>query len=175
MQPGYTEIVASPLENSTAVDCMFRHFRDRLIATRIVNARTLSAPACLVLSFVPLRAPYSPSHSDPASISANEVLDCLSIPRYGYLQIQPFPFGAVVLNTRKQPATDRNVAALQLSTPGQFERLLDSDEAAALLGIHKKTLQRMARSGEVPGFQIGDLWRFRASTLDEWLGSRLAG
>jgi excisionase family DNA binding protein len=80
-----------------------------------------------------------------------------------------------VLNTRKQPATDRNVAALQLSTPGQFERLLDSDEAAALLGIHKKTLQRMARSGEVPGFQIGDLWRFRASTLNEWLGSRLAG
>ena len=47
--------------------------------------------------------------------------------------------------------------SLQLSTSGQFERLLDSDEAAALLGIHKKTLQRMARSGEVPGVQIGDL------------------
>jgi excisionase family DNA binding protein len=80
-----------------------------------------------------------------------------------------------VFNTRKQPATHTNVAALQLSTPGQFERLLDSDEAAALLGIHKKTLQRMARSGEVPGVQIGDLWRFRASTLNEWLASRLAG
>jgi excisionase family DNA binding protein len=81
-----------------------------------------------------------------------------------------------VFNTRKQPATDKNnLAALQLSTPGQFERLLDSDEAAALLGIHKKTLQRMARSGEVPGVQIGDLWRFRASTLNEWLASRLAG
>ena len=86
-----------------------------------------------------------------------------------------FHLGAVVFNTRKQPATDNNVATLQLSTPGQFERLLDSDEAAALLGIHKKTLQRMARSGEVPGVQIGDLWRFRASTLNEWLTSRLAG
>ena len=80
-----------------------------------------------------------------------------------------------MLNTRKQPASDKNIVRLQLSTPGQFERLLDSDEAAALLGIHKKTLQRMARSGEVPGFQIGDLWRFRASTLNEWLASRLAG
>jgi len=80
-----------------------------------------------------------------------------------------------VFNTRKQPAAHKNVATLQLSTPGQFERLLDSDEAAALLGIHKKTLQRMARSGEVPGVQIGDLWRFRASTLNEWLASRLAG
>jgi excisionase family DNA binding protein len=79
-----------------------------------------------------------------------------------------------VLNTRKQPATDKNIVRFQLSTPAQFERLLDSDEAAALLGIHKKTLQRMARSGEVPGFQIGDLWRFRASTLNEWLASRLA-
>lgn len=54
------------------------------------------------------------------------------------------------------------------------ERLLDSDEAAALLGIHKKTLQRMARTGELPGFQIGDLWRFRASILNEWLASKLA-
>jgi excisionase family DNA binding protein len=80
-----------------------------------------------------------------------------------------------VFNTRKQPATHKSAATLQLSTSGQFERLLDSDEAAALLGIHKKTLQRMARSGEVPGVQIGDLWRFRASTLNDWLASRLAG
>lgn len=80
-----------------------------------------------------------------------------------------------MFNTRKQPATQKSVATLQLSTSGQFERLLDSDEAAALLGIHKKTLQRMARSGDVPGVQIGDLWRFRASTLNDWLASRLAG
>jgi excisionase family DNA binding protein len=86
-----------------------------------------------------------------------------------------FNLGAVVFNTKKQPTTDKDSAIHQLPTPGHFERLLDSDEAAALLGIHKKTLQRMARSGEVPGVQIGDLWRFRASTLNEWLASRLAG
>lgn len=50
-----------------------------------------------------------------------------------------------------------------------FEPLLDSDEAAALLKIHPKTLQRMARRGEIPGIQIGKLWRFRASDLAEWV------
>lgn len=80
-----------------------------------------------------------------------------------------------MFNTRKHPASEKNTTIQhQLPAPGHFERLLDSGEAAALLGIHKKTLQRMARTGEVPGFQIGDLWRFRASTLNEWLASKLA-
>lgn len=50
-----------------------------------------------------------------------------------------------------------------------FEPLLDSDEAAALLKIHPKTLQRMARRGDIPGIQIGRLWRFRTSDLNEWM------
>jgi len=54
-----------------------------------------------------------------------------------------------------------------------FERVLNTDEAAALLQIHPKTLQRMARQGIVPAFRIGDLWRFRASSLDQWLRSGL--
>lgn len=49
------------------------------------------------------------------------------------------------------------------------EPLLDSEEAAALLKIHPKTLQRMARRGEIPGIQIGKLWRFRASDLAQWV------
>jgi excisionase family DNA binding protein len=52
-----------------------------------------------------------------------------------------------------------------------FERVLNTGEAAALLQIHPKTLQRMAREGTVPAFRIGDLWRFRASALDEWVRS----
>jgi len=50
-----------------------------------------------------------------------------------------------------------------------FEPLLDSTEAASLLRIHPKTLQRMARNGEIAGIQVGRLWRFRASTLNSWL------
>lgn len=50
-----------------------------------------------------------------------------------------------------------------------FEPLLDSAEAAALLKIHPKTLQKMARNGEIVAIQIGKLWRFRASALNDWL------
>jgi excisionase family DNA binding protein len=57
------------------------------------------------------------------------------------------------------------------SSAADFERVLNTEEAAALLQIHPKTLQRMARQGSVPAFRIGDLWRFRASALDEWLRS----
>ncbi|MGO9492944.1 MAG: helix-turn-helix domain-containing protein [Terracidiphilus sp.] len=43
----------------------------------------------------------------------------------------------------------------------RHERLLSSIEAAAVLGIHPKTLQRMARSGQIRGIRVGKLWRFR--------------
>ena len=55
-----------------------------------------------------------------------------------------------------------------------FEPLIASPEAAKLLGnIHVKTLQRYARRGTVPGYQIGGHWYFRASELDSWLRSQL--
>ena len=47
-----------------------------------------------------------------------------------------------------------------------FEPLLDSVQAAALVKVHPKTLQRYARAGLVAGLRVGKLWRFRASDLD---------
>jgi excisionase family DNA binding protein len=55
-----------------------------------------------------------------------------------------------------------------------FEQFLDSDEAAALLKIHPKTLQKMARTGEISAVQIGRVWRFRASILNAWLVHKMA-
>ena len=54
------------------------------------------------------------------------------------------------------------------------EPLIDSEEAAAIIGIHPKTLQKMARRGEIRGVHVGKLWRFRASTIDEWISRELA-
>ncbi len=54
-----------------------------------------------------------------------------------------------------------------------FERFLDSREAAALLQIHPKTLQRLARKGELRAMRVGKLWRFRASDLHAWVDLRL--
>ena len=50
-----------------------------------------------------------------------------------------------------------------------FEPLLDSEQAAALMKVHPKTLQRYARAGLVAGLRVGKLWRFRASDLDRCL------
>lgn len=54
------------------------------------------------------------------------------------------------------------------------EPLLDSEEAAAIIGIHPKTLQRYARQRLIRGIHVGKLWRFRASTIEEWILRELA-
>ena len=70
---------------------------------------------------------------------------------------------------KKPPESSHDHVAL---TNNGFEPLLDTVEAADLLRIHPKTLQRMARNGEIGGTQIGKLWRFRASELNLWLKSK---
>ncbi|MGD0183575.1 MAG: helix-turn-helix domain-containing protein [Terriglobales bacterium] len=42
-----------------------------------------------------------------------------------------------------------------------------------MLQIHPKTLQRLARKGEIRAMRIGKLWRFRASDLDARVHLRL--
>jgi len=72
---------------------------------------------------------------------------------------------------------ERDVAEASAATQKSeqsFEPLMGSPEAAKLLGnIHVKTLQRYARRGSLPGYQIGGHWYFRASELDDWLRSRI--
>ena len=50
-----------------------------------------------------------------------------------------------------------------------FERLLDLQEAALILGMHWKTLEIKARHREVPALKVGKRWRFRLSSLNSWL------
>ena len=49
------------------------------------------------------------------------------------------------------------------------ERLIDSEEAAAIIGIHPKSLQRYARRGLIRGVHVDELWRFRGSTIEAWI------
>jgi excisionase family DNA binding protein len=71
------------------------------------------------------------------------------------------------ISTRPEPAHIPGIA--------HFEPLLTSSEAATLLRIHPKTLERMARhhrSGEkkgIPGYFYAGRWFFRRSDLDGWL------
>jgi excisionase family DNA binding protein len=49
------------------------------------------------------------------------------------------------------------------------EPLWSDEQAADFLGLHPKTVQRMARRGELPAYRVGKYWRYRASELNDWL------
>jgi excisionase family DNA binding protein len=51
------------------------------------------------------------------------------------------------------------------------EPVWDCHEASRFLRIHPATVKRMAREGTLPGFRIGNRWRFRHSELDAWARS----
>lgn len=54
------------------------------------------------------------------------------------------------------------------------EPLLDSHQAAAILKVHPRTLQRLVHRGEITAVHGGKLWRFRASALTEWIDRGMA-
>jgi len=58
-------------------------------------------------------------------------------------------------------------------TQHSVEPLIDAHEAAHILHLHSATVRQMAGRGEIPGLKIGKVWRFRASSLDEWVRSKL--
>lgn len=49
------------------------------------------------------------------------------------------------------------------------EPLLDSHQAAAILRVHPRTLQRLVHRGKIHAIQVGKLWRFRASVIEAWI------
>lgn len=51
-------------------------------------------------------------------------------------------------------------------------RLLTLPEAAELLHISTRTLQRMIRRNELPAFKVGGQWRLRESQLSRWIEGR---
>ena len=54
-----------------------------------------------------------------------------------------------------------------------IEPLIDAAEAARILRLHPVTVREMAARGSIPGLKIGKAWRFRASSLDEWVTRQL--
>ncbi len=59
----------------------------------------------------------------------------------------------------------------QVESDAGFEPLLDVVEAAKLLRIHPKTLQKLTRIGRVPAYRVGRFWRYRGTDLEMWLQS----
>jgi excisionase family DNA binding protein len=51
-------------------------------------------------------------------------------------------------------------------------RLLTLTEAADILQISTRTLQRMIRSGKLPALKVGGQWRVRGELLRQWVENR---
>lgn len=59
-----------------------------------------------------------------------------------------------------------------------IEAYVDSGKASAFLGVASRTLNEMARKGEVPAYQWGlgnqrRTWRFKLSELDSYMKSKV--
>ena len=54
-----------------------------------------------------------------------------------------------------------------------MEPLLTSAEAASILRVNPKVLERWAKAGEVPALKVGKFWRYRASALESWVDTQL--
>ncbi len=64
-------------------------------------------------------------------------------------------------------------ASLPSQATGGIEALLTSAEAARVLKIHPKVVERMAKRGEIPALKVGKFWRYRATALDAWIEAKL--
>lgn len=43
-----------------------------------------------------------------------------------------------------------------------------AEEIAKYLRVHPYTVKRLARAGKIPGFKVGDQWRFDVKEIEEW-------
>lgn len=52
------------------------------------------------------------------------------------------------------------------------DAILDVDQAAAKLGLSAYTVRQWARERKLPAIRLGKFWRFRESSLDQWMADR---
>lgn len=57
--------------------------------------------------------------------------------------------------------------------PSEYPEILTLQQAATMLQLSERTIQRMLKKGEIPGTQVGGQWRFdreqlRALVRGEW-------
>jgi excisionase family DNA binding protein len=53
------------------------------------------------------------------------------------------------------------------------EEPIDAEEAAKMLGVTARTVTRLAERGEIPGFRVGRLWKFRRRDIQEYIESQI--
>jgi excisionase family DNA binding protein len=55
------------------------------------------------------------------------------------------------------------------------DKVITIGELSEYLRVHRSTLYRLLKKGQLPGFKIGSDWRFNVETIDQWrMGLRAA-
>jgi excisionase family DNA binding protein len=49
------------------------------------------------------------------------------------------------------------------------DSILTIKEVAEYLKVNERTIYRLAASGEIPAFKVGNSWRFKQSELESWI------
>ncbi|HLJ42951.1 MAG TPA: helix-turn-helix domain-containing protein [Candidatus Binataceae bacterium] len=47
-------------------------------------------------------------------------------------------------------------------------KVLTVNELSEYLRVHRSTIYRLLKKGQLPGFKIGSDWRFNVEAIDEW-------
>lgn len=47
-------------------------------------------------------------------------------------------------------------------------KVITISELSEYLRVHRSTLYRLLKKGELPGFKIGSDWRFNVEAIDKW-------
>ena len=46
-------------------------------------------------------------------------------------------------------------------------------EVSAFLKIKEKTAYRLVAEGKIPGFKVGDSWRFKSDDIEKWIETKM--
>lgn len=75
------------------------------------------------------------------------------------------PFGIAVVD-------DEDPAVPKLAEGGKSSSsstVMTIEEVATYVRLHRSTIYRLAREGIIPGFKVGDKWRFNKDRVDQWM------
>jgi len=50
-----------------------------------------------------------------------------------------------------------------------LDDILDADQVGKMLHVHSRTVIRLAREAKLPGFKVGDQWRFRREAIEHYI------
>lgn len=52
------------------------------------------------------------------------------------------------------------------------DHILTIKDVANYLKVNERTIYRLAASGELPGFKVGNSWRFKQSELEQYIAAQ---